>query len=191
MLDPISWDDKNDTFYLAEYKKRKELKSLLAFCMTKSDETYHHWKIFSGGTGGACVVFKRQALLERLDEYVGVTMGDVIYQKLKDMRLEVKHGGVMANKLPFLKRVGYEAEEEYRVLFECRTEVWPCIDFEISMNMIESIRLSPWLHKDMVGTTREIIHGIKDCVSLRVSGSTLVSNDQWKGFVDSGMNAGR
>ncbi len=78
LLDPRSWHDKNDTFYVGEYVKRKKLKTLLAFCMTKSNETYHHWRIYSPGTGGACVVFRRQALLARLDEYVDVTMGDVI-----------------------------------------------------------------------------------------------------------------
>ena len=184
LLDPQSWHDKNDTFYIGEYVKRKKLKTLLAFCMTKSDETYHHWRIYSAGTGGACVVFRRQALLARLDEYVDVTMGDVIYKTMGDMRTEAKNGGLAISKLPFLKRAGYEAEEEYRVIFESISDVSSFINFEFSINMIESIRLSPWLHKDLVGITRKIIQGIKGCSTLRVSGSTLLSNEQWKRFVD-------
>ena len=100
------------------------------------------------------------------------------------MRTEAKNGGLTVTKLPFLKRAGYEAEEEYRVLFESISDVSSFINFEISIDMIESIRLSPWLHKDLVGITREIIHGIKGCSKLRVSGSTLLSNEQWKRFIE-------
>lgn len=55
------------------------------------------------------------------------------------------------------------------------------VKFDIAISMIESVNLSPWLPKVLVESTRDIIHSINQ--TLRVSGSTLTSNDEWKSFV--------
>jgi len=52
LLTPDSWDDKNDAFYLQQYKDKKKLKAVYAMCFTEGNETYHHWRVFSGGNGG-------------------------------------------------------------------------------------------------------------------------------------------
>lgn len=183
LLNPQYWDDKNDTHYLAAYKQRKALKTLLALCFTKSNETYHHWRVFSGGSGGVCIVFKKDLLLARLDEYIGVSMGDVLYQTIGEARAAKKLDGSLETKqLPFLKRIGYAAEDEFRVIYENEVDQMDLAPFEISISMIESINLSPWLPKALVTSTREIIHSIHGCQKLRVSGSTLTSNDEWKSF---------
>jgi hypothetical protein len=49
LLSPETWDDKNDAFFLAEYKRIKELKTVLALCIAVREETYHHWQVFSHG----------------------------------------------------------------------------------------------------------------------------------------------
>jgi hypothetical protein len=184
LLDPNSWEDKNDSYYLQKYKESKGLKTLLALCLTKSDETFHHWKVFSGGSGGACIVFKRVKLLERLNEYIGITMGNVNYLTMGMMRSIVRGNSADIDEYPFIKRLAYEDEKEYRILYENQLEFWSSRDFLISMDMIESIRLSPWLHPDLSNTIKTLIHGIKGCASLRVSRSTLLSNDQWKEFAE-------
>ena len=43
LLDPQSWDDSNDSYYLRLYRERKRLQSVLALCFTQASETYHHW----------------------------------------------------------------------------------------------------------------------------------------------------
>jgi hypothetical protein len=184
LLNPRYWDDKNDTHYLAAYKVRKELKSLLALCFTKSWETYHHWRVFSGGSGGACIVFKREPLLDRLNEYIGVSMGDVVYQTIGETRaIKKSDGSLSTNQLPFIKRVGYAAEDEFRVIYENSEDEMDFVKFDIAISMIESVNLSPWLPKVLVESTRDIIHSINGCQKLRVSGSTLTSNEEWKSFV--------
>jgi hypothetical protein len=55
LLDPSSWDDKNDSYYLTQYKEKCKLKSVLALCLMQSDERYHHWSIFASGSGGVCI----------------------------------------------------------------------------------------------------------------------------------------
>jgi hypothetical protein len=45
LLDPASWDDTNDSYFLLKYKLKKNLQSVLALCLTQTDETYHHWHI--------------------------------------------------------------------------------------------------------------------------------------------------
>jgi hypothetical protein len=40
LLDPATWDDKNDSFFLSTYKEKKKLKSVLALCFTSASETY-------------------------------------------------------------------------------------------------------------------------------------------------------
>ncbi len=58
LLDPEKWDDGNDRAALAEYKKRKELKTLLALCFADCNETYHHWKVFASGVLGCALSSK-------------------------------------------------------------------------------------------------------------------------------------
>ena len=66
LLSPSLWEDRNDAFYMGEYKSKKELQTLLALCFTESDETYHHWRVFTHGSDGVCIHFKREALLAAL-----------------------------------------------------------------------------------------------------------------------------
>jgi hypothetical protein len=47
LLDPNTWDDKNDAYFMAEYKRQKGLATLLALCFADCDETYHHWRVFA------------------------------------------------------------------------------------------------------------------------------------------------
>ena len=55
LLDPASWDDKNDSHYLTQYKEKRKLKSVLALCLMQSDERYHHWSVFTPGPSGVCI----------------------------------------------------------------------------------------------------------------------------------------
>lgn len=63
LLNPATWDDKSDTYYMAEYKRLKQAQTVLALCFAESRETYHHWRIFSYGTDGICLEFDKQELL--------------------------------------------------------------------------------------------------------------------------------
>src|SRR5690349_18645826 len=110
LRDPDHWEDKNDSYYLKVYEKRRKLRRVLALCFSQADETSHHWKMFAPGPSGVCICFDGQRLIEALEKQRGVKGGDVVYKTLKELRK--KRPKVAA--LPFLKRIPYEGEEEYR-----------------------------------------------------------------------------
>jgi hypothetical protein len=63
LLDPTTWDDTNDSYYLLKYKEKRKLETVLALCLTQADETYYHWRVFSHGPAGVCIDFHRADLI--------------------------------------------------------------------------------------------------------------------------------
>ena len=182
LLDPKTWDDRNDTFYMSQYKERKALASLLALCFSEADETYHHWHVFSRGSSGVCMVFKQDALLAHLEQFEGLTAKKVLYRNT----VQLGHQGLRIADLPFRKRSVFKAEEEWRVIYESATEAHPTLDVPIDLKHIHRISLSPWLHPNLADATKEVIRSIDGCAKLPVYRSTLISNERWLGF---GKNA--
>lgn len=155
LLDPSSWDDANDSRFLAIYKERKSLGTVLALCFTRSTETYHHWRIFSHGVAGVRITFDRKKLLRAVRDQQGFRHGDVAYRKIED--LSNRHPKL--NELPFLKRWPYEPEQEFRIIYEGQERI-KSLDVRITISCIERITLSPWLNKNVVGAVREHINSI-------------------------------
>ncbi len=89
LLSPSTWDDRNDAYFLAQYKKRKRVQSVLALCFAETSETYHHWRVFSHGCDGVCIEFDKDALLRALGGPDHVRSGLVNYREIKDVRRRV------------------------------------------------------------------------------------------------------
>ncbi len=176
LLDPKTWDDRNDAYFMSIYKERKKLKSVLALCFSQSSETYHHWRVFSNGPAGVCIVFDRKSFLASITKVVGVSMGHMKYWTIKD----AGERKVTVNDLPFVKRFGFKPENEFRAVFASTTEELPSLDIPIDIASIRSVSLSPWMHSSLAISTVAAIRAIKDCAKLKVSRSTLISNEQWK-----------
>jgi hypothetical protein len=66
LLNPATWEDKNDSEILKEYKRRKNLPNLFALCFSYGDETIHHWKTFADGISGCCIEFDAPKLIAAL-----------------------------------------------------------------------------------------------------------------------------
>jgi hypothetical protein len=181
LLDPSSWDDTNDSRFLALYRERKKLKSVLALCFTQSRETYHHWRIFAGGCGGVCIQFNRQKLMKATDGYADLRSGDVHYLTLSQCgRKQLK-----IEELPFLKRRAFQPEDEFRLIYESKIKKLPSFNVDIPLTSIELIILSPWIHPDLAKHVREVLRSIRNCRGLKIRRSRLISNDQWKSFGES------
>ena len=132
LLDPESWDDSNDSYYLSIYKEKKNLKSVLALCFSETGETYHHWRVFANGSGGVCIKFKRSSFLKALKKQLGVRMRQVKYltlDEIEGMTLSVKD-------LPFLKRYAFEHECEYRIVYESDSKKMRKLDIPIPLSLI-------------------------------------------------------
>ncbi len=182
LLDPSSWDDTNDSYYLLKYKEKKNFASVLALCLTQSEETYHHWRVFSSGPGGVCLRFDRAALLDAFSGISGALTGSVRYERVRDAKRQSVQLSV--EDLPFIKRAGFAPEAEFRLIYTSSSERLRYFDFPIPLECIMEIRLSPWLNKRLRRCMKDTIRRIEGCKDLVIHRSTLVGNTTWKGFAD-------
>ncbi|GAB3377085.1 hypothetical protein GCM10027431_32580 [Lysobacter rhizosphaerae] len=180
LLDPETWDDSNDSHYLLQYKNKKQLKTVLALCFSQSNETYHHWRIFSGSPSGVCIRFSRNELLAALNQTKGITCRDVTYLKVRD----AKRQSFRVADLPFLKRAVFTAETELRALYESKSKSKLTLDIPVPLASIKRITLSPWLVKALAPATKAAIRSIDGCANLDVRTSTIVGNLEWKEAAD-------
>lgn len=176
LLDPESWDDSNDSHYLALYQKEMDLESVLVLCFTQANETYHHWRVFANGSSGVCIQFKRAELLEIVKAQPSIRAGAVKYRTLPRMRKRTP----MTRELPFLKRYAYEQEDEFRIVYESETEKNPTFDIAIPLSCIERITLSPWVPLALSDHIKRTLKSIKGCSDLKIARSTLIGNEEWK-----------
>lgn len=183
LLDPKTWDDKNDSHFMAVYKERKKLTSLLALCFSEASETYHHWRIFSGGPAGVCIVFDKNQLLEDIAQVPHVSTGSMNYLTMTEARRKK----FQVDELPFVKRYAYKPEREVRALYASPIDEKPSLDLPIRLSSISRISLSPWMHASLSKSTASAIRAINGCEKLRVSRSTLISNEQWKNLANSAL----
>jgi hypothetical protein len=177
LLDPASWDDKNDSYFLSLYREKKGLKSVLALCFTPAAETYHHWRVFADGPSGACIRFHRTELINAVKAQTGVSSKAVEYLRLSD----VEGARAKIGKLPFLKRAPFQHENEFRIIYESRTKK-QTEDIPIPLSCIDRITLSPWIPTALFEDMRRTIKDIKGCGSVKVLRSSLISNERWKAF---------
>jgi hypothetical protein len=182
LLDPSSWDDTNDSYFLLKYKEKKKFKSVLALCLTQTEETYHHWRVFAGHTAGACVIFDRPQLLSALSVVPGIRTGGVDYKRLRDARRSTVHLSV--EELPFIKRFGFMPEAEFRLLYTSADEQLKFLDVPIPLDCIVEVRLSPWLNSRLRQCLKDTIHSIDGCDRLVIHRSTLIGNASWKKLGD-------
>lgn len=181
LLDPMKWDDSNDSFSLSVFKQRKDLQTLLALCFTETAETYHHWRVFAGDSSGVCIIFNKELLLECFKKSYGFEYGSVDYRTIA----EIRKNRLLVAELPFVKRAGYIDECEFRIIYKSKTRKVASKDVHIPIECIEKIFLNPWMPKALVQTFRETIGSIEGCERLNkfVFRSTLVGNNEWKELV--------
>ena len=173
LLSPQLWEDRNDAFYMSEYKSRKQLKTLLALCFSQAEETYHHWRVFTHGADGVCITFRRAQLLKALS---GLRSGAVTYRKIAELpRLKPR-----LEDLPFLKRAPYEDEREFRLIHQDGREETETKSFAIPLSCISRVTLNPWLAPPLAKAMKTAIRQISGCAALKVYQTTLLENEQWK-----------
>ncbi|OEE40736.1 DUF2971 domain-containing protein [Vibrio anguillarum] len=179
LLDPSTWDDQNDVHFMASYKEKMKLNTLLALCFTTKYETYHHWSVFAPNSSGVCIKYKMNELRNSFANVKGVKFQKVIYKQIKDLQSDE----LALSDVPFLKRYPYKDEEEYRAIYESDvTESVKEIHFDVSI--IDRVVLSPWLPQPLVDTVKTTIKGIDGCENLEVYRTTLLSNSNWKNTLE-------
>lgn len=176
LLSPKTWDDKNDSFFVEQYAKVKGFQSTYALCLAEAPETYHHWKVFTSGSSGVCIEFKKDDLVTHALKVPGLRAEPVTYITIKSLRASKPE----TDQLPFLKRYAFGDEAEFR-LFVARHEVFTApIRFAVPANAVNRIVLSPWIPKSVSDQVKATIKEINGCKTLKVFRSTLIENEGWK-----------
>jgi hypothetical protein len=176
-LSPALWADRNDAFFVNQYKKHMQLKSVLLLCFTMGTEKFHHWRVFAKGRDGVRIEFKHNAFDPILQQYQDhVRAGEVKYKKIATLRKRRPK----VEQLPFLKRQPYSDEEEFRICYVDDKQALKTKVFTIDLDSILRITLSPCLPENQVAAIRANIHAIPGCKYIKVSRSTLLENEAWK-----------
>lgn len=178
LLDPMSWDDKNDSYYIEQYAAKKNLQGFAALCLTEAPETYHHWKVFSSGSSGVCIEFLKDDLITYASKHTQLRAEKVEYRKIQELREKPLDD----NELPFIKRYAFQDEKEFRLFWGSDTESSRGFRLSVPLTSINRIILSPWLPKTVVDHVKETLKSIPNCKSLKIYKSSLVENEQWKNF---------
>lgn len=180
LLSPEAWEDRNDAYYLERYRDEKQLRTILALCFSMRPETFHQWRVFSHGSSGVCIEFDRNRLLRSVRGMDGFRSEQVTYLPIKRVQRQKPD----MKTWPFLKRMPYKDEAEFRILFESRTESVrsKCVDIDLSA--VRKVTLSPWLPDSVVETVRDIIRGMDGCSRLSINRSSLVDNAGWRKAID-------
>jgi hypothetical protein len=173
LLDPQSWIDRNDSYYLELYKKKKKLESVLALCFTTVSERYHFWRVFGAGSSGIRVRFRREALLAAVEKQPGLRMGSVEYLRLHETPVAV-------SKLPFVKRYAFKDEKEFRMIYESDSDQLQTLDIPIPLSCIDKIVLNPWLHPALFSHVKGVLNSIKGYRSINIEHSRLIDNETSK-----------
>lgn len=177
LLDPQTWDDRNDRYFMGLYKDVQKVGGLYGLCAAACSETYHHWRVFTTSADGACIEIKREPLEASLDLLQGIRYGKVNYMLLD--RVE-NLSTTDRPQLPFIKRVGFEPEDEYRIIAETDAVQQSALPIEFPISFINKIYLNPWLPASIAESLIKTIHDVPGCSKLRVSRSHLIDSGRWK-----------
>lgn len=180
LLSPNSWEDRNDAYYLEQYKLKRKLKTVVALCFSQCRETFHHWKIFAGGAGGVCIEFDREKLLAGVRRKKGFCCRPVVYQFIRD----VKSNKPAISDWPFLKRKPYRDEREFRIVYEDANVSQQTKEIPIELSCIRQITLAPWIPASIATTVSEVIQDLPGCDQFFVTRSSLLETAAWKAAID-------
>jgi hypothetical protein len=145
-------------------------------------EQFHHWRVYADC--GVCVELKRDALLRHIDNLKNknIRYKKVCYRSLISLKKDIESGRVKVEDLPFLKRLAYKGEEEYRIIYQSNSEGIEKFPIKIKVGMIKKITFSQKIPQFLDIST--MIKSIPGCKNIEINQSTLLSSDSWKELVD-------
>jgi hypothetical protein len=178
LLDPEDWEDRNDAHFMDSYKAHKNLETLLALCFTQASETYHHWYVFANDPSGVCIEFNKKELIAVFKKQKSINFGEVKYFRIQDLA-KVRN---IKDKLPFIKRLPYGDENEFRVIYQNKTKKHATYEIPLNSKCIRRITLSPWLNEVQRDAVKKTLNAINCFTDFKICGSSLLDNKSWKAY---------
>src|SRR5690606_13602701 len=105
----------------------------------------------------------------------GVRYGEMDYLFLDAVEKLTKAD---VERLPFVKRQGFIAEEEYRIIAETEAAQRPSTSIDLPVSMINKIYLNPWLPKSIADSVISTLHGIDGCGDITIQRSHLIDSNR-------------
>ena len=174
LLDPSTWEDRNDSEIMLEYKKRKGVQKLFALCFSYGDETIHHWKTFADGASGCCIQFDAKQLISLINDIPGVRFGRVKYKKLK----ELKDATIDVEEIPFTKRWPYRCEEEFRIIWSGSND-HDMYEIDFDLRLINRVTINQRMPHQIFETIKDHLREAFKRPEQRINRSTLYQNQIW------------
>lgn len=131
------------------------------------------------GTSGVCVEFERKKLLSAIPTQ-NFRHGNVVYKSPKEFTSTYS----TSYELPFIKGDAYRHEMEYRVIYAEKEEKLAFKHIPIKVNLIRTIKLSPWMPKPLVESAIKVLKSIDGCYGLVVKDSKIIENEAWIQYVN-------
>ena len=179
LLNPDSWEDYNDRITVKAYKNKVNANSIYALCLTYKSETVHHWNAFANGPSGCCIEFDYQKLKALLDKKPNVRHSKSEYIKVSSIS---KYSTANYKDLPFIKRLPFKPENEYRIIATAENTQNPCFDIPINLNIITKITLSNKLPEISFNSVRSALGKLQPAVLSKIRRSTLYDNSTWVNY---------
>lgn len=187
LVDPKSWEDTNDSYFMELYKKKSGKESVLTLCFAqylsnnKAAEKYHHWKIYSGNSSGVCIQFNKEELVKHFKYILGNSLrcDRVRYKTINSIEKDLDMQRVNLRDLPFIKRSAFNDEREYRFIYESNEKI-ASKDVPITLNFISRITFNPWILVSAYESVCEVIREIEEGSNIDLKRSTCLDNERWK-----------
>lgn len=84
------------------------------------------------------------------------------------------------DQLPFLKRLAFINENEFRFIYEDRDNLISSKDIPIELDCIQRIIFKPWIPLAVFESVQAVIQEIDGCKNIIIDRTSLVDNEQWK-----------
>lgn len=181
LLPPATWEDRSDAGICEEYRRRRGLDRLLAACFTTAPETIHHWSTFAAGPAGCCLELSPR-ILEHWSTLPALRHGPVRYVSLRDAPAAPRDDAHTL-QLPFLKRLPYRIEAEYRVLSEGfpGTAAHPLVTaLPLPAACLRRITITQRMPKPVFDSLKQALKPLIDGTPIRIHRSTLLDNPTWQ-----------
>lgn len=178
LISPAHWSDRNDSEPLIQYEnslnKGVQKKRLFALCFTHKNETIHHWENYASQMGGCCIAFSFENLEKVLNETKGIVHGPIRYVAIPKIKTAISS----SREIPFVKRLPYSVEGEYRVIWMGSTDD-SSFELPIDISWIRRITFSQKMPRSVFDSVKKsLIHSYPQ-LKGKINYSSVYQNQQW------------
>ncbi|MGA9396671.1 MAG: DUF2971 domain-containing protein [Anaerolineaceae bacterium] len=182
LVDPNSWEDKNDAYFINLYKRRAKKVTVLALCFfqytSPGVEKYLHWKAYAGNISGVSILFYKEKLLKYLINIKDIYYRPVNYLSYSDLNNSVQEREW--TELPYIKRLAFSSDNEFRILYESKIFTDQIKYIDIGLDCIKKITLNPWLIYSSNESIYKVLKIIDGCQNISFATTKMLNYKKWQ-----------